>query len=110
MAPGFGRVELLNGQLFPRDDQGPGHGELPDEPPVPVARRLAFAEVDEFLDLPAQSAVAVASGPGFAYEEDIGTVHPFGVESFSLQGGVLFLENAGSAPGQVLRPEALGPQ
>ena len=87
-----------------------GGGELPDQPAVPVAGRFALAEVDEFLDLPAEPAVALAAGPGLAHVQDVGAVDPLGGERFRLQGGVLFLEDAGRALGQELRPEALGLQ
>ena len=107
VVPGFGRGELLDGQLLPGDHQGSGTGKLPDQPAVPVARRLAFAEVDEFLDLPAQPAVAFAAGAGLAHVEDVGAVDPFGVERFRLQGGVLLLEDAGRALGQELRAGTL---
>ena len=83
--PASAVVELIHGKLFPGDEQGPGTGKLPNQPSVPMAGRLALAEVNELLDLPAQTAVALAAGTGFPHVEDVGVVNPFGSECGRLQ-------------------------
>jgi hypothetical protein len=47
---GFGGIHLLCWQLLPRDNQRLGVGELPDEPPAPMADWLPAAEVSELLN------------------------------------------------------------
>ena len=86
--------EVFRRQFLPGDQQLVRIRELPDQPAVPVPRRLALAEIQEFLDLPPEAAVALAARACLAQVKYDGGVHPFGGEGGLGQGRVLLLEDA----------------
>ncbi len=89
--------EVFCRQFLPGDQQLVRVRELPDQPAVPVPRRLALPEVQELLDLPPEAAVALAAGTCLAQVKDDGGVHPFGGEGGLGQRRVLLLEDARGA-------------
>jgi hypothetical protein len=94
---GFGRIHLLCWQLLPRENQRLGVGELPDEPPVPMANGLPAAEVGELLNALSQSAVAGAARTGFSDVEDVCVLDPLRLQDALKQGRIPPLEAASNA-------------